>query len=91
MEDLYRHIQVSLPLREQLRPCIMVQMNLAFEKGLPPMRPVFLDFEEDSKTSEVEDQFLFGSDLLVAPKTRYGLRNREVYLASSTEWINGMV
>ena len=39
-----------------------------------------------SKTAEIEDEFLFGPDLLVAPVTRYGLRSREVYLPAGTEW-----
>ena len=64
----------------------VAQMKLASEKGLPPMRPVFFDFADDPKTAEVEDQFLFGPDLLVAPITRYEERSREVYLPSGTEW-----
>jgi alpha-D-xyloside xylohydrolase len=64
----------------------MVQMKLASEKGLPPMRPVFFDFTEDPQTADVEDQFLFGPDLLVAPITRHEVRSREVYLPTGTEW-----
>ena len=75
-------------LRENLRPYVMRQMKLASEKGLPPMRPVFFDFDDDPKTAEVEDQFLFGPDLLVAPVTKYEARSRKVYLPAGTEWID---
>ncbi|MBT7702316.1 MAG: glycoside hydrolase family 31 protein, partial [Verrucomicrobia bacterium] len=84
--DSYPPIRAAMLLRERLRPYVMVQMKLASEKGLPPMRPVFFDFAEDPKTAEVEDQYLFGPDLLVAPITRYEARSREVYLPIGTEW-----
>jgi alpha-D-xyloside xylohydrolase len=50
------------------------------------MRPVFFDFAEDPKTAEIEDQFLFGPDLLVAPITQYEMRSREVYLPAGVDW-----
>jgi len=65
----------------------MKQMDLASEKGTPPMRPLFFDFSEDSETYRVEDEFLFGPDILVAPVTDYGLREKEVYLPSGCDWI----
>ena len=84
--DSYRHIRAAILLRERLRPYVMAQMKLASEVGLPPMRPVFFDFADDPKAGEVEDQFLFGPDLLVAPVTRFEARSREVYLPIRTEW-----
>jgi alpha-D-xyloside xylohydrolase len=84
--DTYPHIRAALILRERLRPYIMEQMKLASERGLPPMRPLFFDFEDDPETAEVEDEFLFGPDLLVAPITRYEARTREAYLPVGTEW-----
>ena len=84
--DAYRHVRAALMLRERLRPYVMVQMNLASKKGLPPMRPLFFDFEADAECVKVEDQFLFGPDLLVAPITTYLARSREVYLPAGSEW-----
>ena len=84
--DTFRNIRASLMLRERLRPYIMAQMKLASEKGIPPMRPVFFDFPDDAKAAEVEDQFLFGPDLLVAPITKYEARSRHVYLPAGAEW-----
>ena len=84
--DAYRHIRAAIFLRERLRPYVMEQMKLASEKGLPPMRPVFFDFEDDPRTATVEDEFLFGADLLIAPITAYRARSREVYLPAGTEW-----
>ena len=84
--DTYRHIRAAIFLRERLRPYVMEQMKLASERGIPPMRPLFFDFETDPVAVEIEDQFLFGSDLLVAPVTHYEIRSRKVYLPSGTEW-----
>lgn len=84
--DAYRHIRAAIFLRERLRPYVMQQMQLASARGVPPMRPLFFDFAEDAQTATVEDQFLFGPDLLVAPILRYQARSREVYLPAGTRW-----
>ena len=86
--DTYRHIRAAMMLRERLRPYVMEQMRLASKRGTPPMRPLFFDFEDDPQTAEVEDEFLFGPDLLVAPITDYQARDRTVYLPSGSEWVD---
>lgn len=86
--DTYPHLRAAILLREHLRPYVMEQMKLASAKGLPPMRPLLFDFGHDPKTAEVEDQFLFGPDILVAPVTKFGMRSRPVYLPAGTEWID---
>jgi len=61
-------------------------MRLAHEKGTPPMRPLFFDFPQDGTAYEVEDAFMFGPDLLVAPVLVAGARSRPVYLPAGTTW-----
>jgi alpha-D-xyloside xylohydrolase len=85
-EEAYGIIKDLLFLRERLRPYIMDQMKLAHEKGVPPMRPLFFDFPEDGDCIDVEDQFMYGPDLLVAPVLYEGARSREVYLPAGTTW-----
>ena len=84
--DTYPRIRAAMLLRERLRPYVMDQMKLASAKGTPPMRPLFFDFENDPKADAVEDEFLFGPDLLVAPILAYRARSREVYLPAGTTW-----
>ena len=46
-ETEYEIIRHLLFLRERLRPYVMEQMTVAHSTGLPPMRPLFLDFPAD--------------------------------------------
>jgi len=85
-ERAYRIIRELLFLRERLRPYIMTQMKLASTKGTPPMRPLFFDFPHDAMAEAVDDQFMFGPDLLVAPVVYEGTTKRNVYLPVGTNW-----
>jgi alpha-D-xyloside xylohydrolase len=76
----------QLRLRERLRPYIMEQMRAAEKTGVPPMRPLFIDFPADPRAWEIEDQFMFGPDILVAPVLAEGVRARHVYLPAGTSW-----
>jgi len=73
-------------LRERLRPYIRELMRQAHEKGTPPMRPLFYDFPHDPACWEVEDAYMFGPDLLVAPILHEGARSRNVYLPAGSSW-----
>ena len=50
------------------------------------MRPLFFDFPADAGSVAIDDEFLFGPDILVAPVLEYGARKRKVYLPSGTSW-----
>jgi alpha-D-xyloside xylohydrolase len=84
--EAYAIITELLFLRERLRPYILEQMHLAHEKGTPPMRPLFFDFPRDEACASIDDEFLFGPDLLVAPVLTEGAHSREVYLPTGTSW-----
>jgi alpha-D-xyloside xylohydrolase len=85
-EKAYGIISEILRLRERLLPYIMEQMRAASERGTPPMRPLFFDFPDDPAAAHVDDQFLFGPDLLVSPILSEGALSREVYLPAGAEW-----
>jgi alpha-D-xyloside xylohydrolase len=85
-EEAYKIIKGLLFLRERLRPYIDEQMRLAHRKGIPPMRPLFFDFPDDTESAGIDDEFLFGPDLLVAPVLQEGARSRKVYLPGGTIW-----
>ena len=86
-ERVYEICRKYIELREAMRPYIRELMTAAHEKGTPLMRPLFYDYPEDEKVWEIEDQYMFGPDLLVAPILYEGLRERQVYLPEG-QWIN---
>ncbi|MEU8351090.1 MULTISPECIES: glycoside hydrolase family 31 protein [unclassified Streptomyces] len=75
-----------LRLRERLKPYVLAQMRAAHEEGLPPMRPLFLEFPADPAAWTVADAYLFGPELLVAPVLEAGARERAVYLPAGARW-----
>jgi alpha-D-xyloside xylohydrolase len=85
-DEAYAIIKPLLFLRERLRPYVMQHMKRAEESGIPPMRPLFFDFPDDEGCVQIDDQFLFGSDILVAPILHAGERRRNVYLPSGATW-----
>lgn len=85
-EDAYEILKGLMLLRERLRPYIMEQMRLAHEKGTPPMHPLFYDFPGDKEAWSIEDQFMLGPNILVAPVLYEGAVSRKVYLPSGAVW-----
>ncbi len=85
-DEAYAIIRELMFLRERLRPYVMELMRQAHEEGTPPMRPLFYDFPADEVCWEIDDQFMFGPDLLVAPVLFEGARSRRVYLPDGTGW-----
>ncbi len=77
-----------LHTRETLRPYIMRQMERASADGTPVLRPLFFDFEADANCYAVDDEYLFGDELLVAPVAAEGIRARNVYLPTGAKWVN---
>jgi alpha-D-xyloside xylohydrolase len=84
--EAYGIIREVMQMRERLRPYLHAQLDRASEEGLPAMRPLFVDFPDDERAWAVDDQFLFGSDVLVAPVLEPGARGREVYLPAGARW-----
>ncbi|MBV9794762.1 MAG: glycoside hydrolase family 31 protein [Actinobacteria bacterium] len=86
-EDVYQILAGCLRTREALRPYVREQMTAAHQRGTPVMRPLFYDFPADPTAWEVEDQYLFGPDVLVAPILAYQQRERAVYLPPGRTWV----
>lgn len=87
-EEVYEICKKYMFLREKMRPYITKLMKDAHEKGSPVMRPLFYDFPQDSKCWEIEDQYMFGENVLVSPVLYENCRERRVYLPAGTKWRN---
>ena len=62
-------------------------MEEASKNGSPVMRTMFYEFPEDEKCWELKDQYMFGSEYLVAPVLEAGCKSRKVYLPEG-KWEN---
>lgn len=87
-DKVYNIMKAYMQLRENLKPYIKAQMVSAHEKGTPVIRPLFYDFNEDPQVWNIEDQYMFGNDILVAPVLHQDEQSREVYLPNGTDWVN---
>ena len=85
-ETAYGIIKKLIDFRELMRPYTRQVMQEAHESGAPVMRTMFYEFPEDARCWDLEDQYLFGSDVLVAPVCEQGAVQREVYLPAGAQW-----
>jgi alpha-D-xyloside xylohydrolase len=86
--EVEAHLTACILLRERLRSYLKEQMTDVQERGLPMMRPLLLEFPDDASAWEIEDEFMLGSDLLVAPVLEKGCLSRRVYLPQGATWRN---
>jgi len=74
-------------LREKLRPYIHQHMDIASKNGTPVMRPMFYDYPKDEICYKLDDQYMFGEDILFAPIVQQGQTERVVYLPEG-DWVD---
>lgn len=87
-ERNYEILKSLIELRERLRPYVMEYMQEAKVTGVSIMRPLFMEYPEDENCYTLEDEYLFGRDILFAPITEQGVTSRKVYLPEGN-WIFG--
>ena len=69
-----------LELRYRLLPYIYTAVREGRETGLPIMRALWLHYPDDPNAVARADEYLWGRDLLVAPVTEKGAKEKTVYL-----------
>lgn len=86
-DEAYAIMEKYMRLRERLRDHIRDAMKEAHERGTPPMRPLFYDYPNDSRAWDIDDEYLFCADILVAPILHSGVIERDVYLPHGNDWL----
>lgn len=69
-----------------LAPYVRALCREAAATGLPTQRPLFLHYPHDPALFAIQDQFLYGADLLVAPVIEEGATARQVVLPGDEPW-----
>ena len=84
VQDVFRK---SAEMKYRLMPYVYAQAKECTEKGLPMLRALFVEFPDDPGAWKVDDEYLFGSQILVAPLLESGMTGRTVYLPEG-KWID---
>ena len=84
VQDVFRK---SAEMKYRLMPYVYAQAKECTEKGLPMLRALFVEFPDDPGAWKVDDEYLFGSQILVAPLLESGMTCRTVYLPEG-KWID---
>lgn len=85
-EDFMNYFRKVDNMRYELMPYIYAQAKECTEKGLPMVRALFVEFPDDPGAWLIEDEYMFGDDMLVAPMLESG-KSRNVYLPGG-DWID---
>ena len=83
----------AIQLRYRLMPYIYAAFVTASETGAPVQRPLVFDHQYDPPVRDLDDEYLFGPDLLVAPVLKPGRPRSQVYLPDGDwyDWHTGEV
>ena len=84
VQDVFRK---SAEMKYRLMPYVYAQAKECTEKGLPMLRALFVEFPDDPGAWKVDDEYLFGSQILIAPLLESGITGRTVYLPEG-KWID---
>ncbi len=85
-EDFMNVFRLADEMRYKLMPYIYAQAKDCTERGLPMLRALFIEYPNDPGSWLIDDEYLFGSDMLVAPLFE-NLTRRSVYLPPG-QWID---
>lgn len=82
----YEAILAADRLRYELMPYIYTMAARVHFDDYTMMRPLVMDFTDDSKARTISDEFMFGDAILVCPVYTYKARERQVYLPAGSDW-----
>jgi len=78
---MFRHFAA---LHTRARTLILRLARAAERTGIPPARPLWLAFPGDARAAAHEQQWMLGTDVLVAPVVDEGATSRSVYFPRGT-------
>ena len=85
-ESFTKAFRQAAEMKYKLMPYVYAQAKDCSERGLPMVRALLVEFPDDPGAWLVEDEYMFGSQILVAPLLESG-NSRTVYLPRG-KWID---
>ena len=86
-ESFTKAFRQAAEMKYKLMPYVYAQAKDCTLRGLPMVRALFVEFPKDPGAWLIEDEYLFGAQMLVAPLMECG-NSRNVYLPSGCKWID---
>ncbi|WP_306742340.1 TIM-barrel domain-containing protein [Marinifilum sp. D714] len=78
----------SIELRYKLMPYIYTMAFENHQTGLPLMRPLFFEEEDNQDLLHISDTYFWGDAFLVSTITDAGLKSKEVYMPKNSVWFD---
>lgn len=85
-EEFQNYFRKVVEMKYKLMPYIYTQSKIASEKGLAMVRALFVEFPNDPGAWQIDNQYMLGSDILVAPFFESS-KTRQVYLPKG-KWLD---
>jgi sulfoquinovosidase len=86
--DVLAHFARMTRIYKHLAPYLRSLSAEAVARGLPVQRPLFLHYQDDHETYAIQDSYLYGADMLVAPVWEAAQADRVVYLPQGEHWVH---
>ncbi len=87
-DDFTKINRATVELRYQFLPYIYTLFYEHEKTGMPVMRPLWFEYPNDKQTYLIDDEYLVGRDILVAPVLKEGQTIRGIYLPKGDEWMD---
>ncbi|MBQ0057798.1 MAG: alpha-xylosidase [Bacteroidales bacterium] len=86
-DDFVNYFRECAELKYKLMPYVYAQAKMSADNGLPMQRALLLEFPDDPGAWMIDDEYMFGEQILVAPMLESGT-SRTVYLPGNGKWID---
>ena len=87
-KEFVDYFRKAAELKYSLMPYIIEEAKESSANGWPMFRAIFLEYPDDPGAWKIDDQYLLGSKIMVAPILESGALSRDVYLPGNTEWVD---
>jgi len=75
-----------IELRYKLLPYLYNAFHQSYLDGRPVEQPLVFQYQNDPNVRNIQDQYMWGSDLMIAPVVKEGQTERSVYLPAGSRW-----
>lgn len=86
-EETLKHFERMTKIHYMLKPYIKEALIENADYGIPVMRPLFLNYEEDKNLYDLKYEYMLGDDLIVAPVYESSKNTWKAYLPQGN-WVH---